>query len=202
MDEKYYEKLLNIKTTGEQKWDCNVAHCHPYQATSYAALETLFNEYDVEDYDDIVDFGCGKGRLIFYINHFFDANVMGVEMNSGFYSECLENRSTYLKNHKRNKGKIEFVCGFAQEYAIRLQDNKFYFFNPFSVQLFIKIIENILSSVYESKRKVDVILYYPSNDYIYYLENSTPFSLEKEIRLDKFFNKDNDERFLIYTLNE
>lgn len=201
MDENYYEKLLNIETTGEQKWDCNVTHCHPYQATSYDALEILFGEYNLDEDDSIVDFGCGKGRLIFYINHFFDSNVKGVEMDSSLYSDCLNNRISYLQTHKNNNGRVEFSCDFAQEYKIKHQENKFYFFNPFSVQIFIKTLANILSSVYDSKRKVDLILYYPSKDYIYYLENDTPFYLEKEIRLDRHFNKDGDERFLIYTLD-
>lgn len=200
MSERYYEKLLNIKTTGEQKWDGNVIHYHPYQATSYEAMETLFNEYQIEADDDIVDFGCGKGRLIFYINHFFSADVAGAEMDIDLYNECLNNRASYLKNHKKNSGKIDFYCGLAQDYKIKPFQNKFYFFNPFSVQIFINIIENILASVYESPRMVEIILYYPSNDYIYYLENKTLFHLENEVRLEQLFDKDVNERFLIYKL--
>ena len=63
----------------------------------------------------------------------------------------------------------------------------------------MKVLENILISVEESKRIVDLILYYPSDDYIFFLENYTFFMLFKEIRLENFKN-DNRERFLIYRL--
>ncbi|EPZ54540.1 hypothetical protein H477_3680 [[Clostridium] sordellii ATCC 9714] len=43
MDEQFYEKLLNIDTTGEKLWDESITHYHPYQATSYIALDILLN---------------------------------------------------------------------------------------------------------------------------------------------------------------
>ena len=49
-------------------------------------------------------------------------------------------------------------------------------------------------------RPVELILYYPSSDYIYYLENNTPFVIKREIILDDLYTKDNNERFLVYKL--
>ena len=43
MKESQYEELLNIKTTGEELWSEKIKHNHPYQATSYDALEKLFS---------------------------------------------------------------------------------------------------------------------------------------------------------------
>lgn len=201
MQEQYYEKLLNIKTTGEQKWNSKTIHYHPYEPTSYSALETLFQQYKVESDDYIIDFGCGKGRLIFYINHFFKAEVTGIEMNNEFYEEAMDNKSSYLKKNKKCTDKIKFLCCFAQDYNIKPQDNKFYFFNPFSIQIFMKVVENILDSVEKHNRKVELILYYPTDDYIYYLENSTSFVLKDEIILPDINKNDANEKFLIYELN-
>ena len=201
MEEQYYEKLLDIKTSGEQKWDTKPTHYHPYEPTSYSALEILFEEYKVESDDNIIDFGCGKGRLIFYINHFFKSNVTGIEMNNEFYEEALSNKESYIKNHKRDTDKINFLCCFAQDYSIKPLDNKFYFFNPFSIKIFIKVIENILDSVEKYNREVELILYYPSDDYIYYIENNTSFELKNEIKLTNININDSNERFLIYKLN-
>ncbi|MEJ8553194.1 methyltransferase [Tepidibacter sp. Z1-5] len=198
MEEKYYENLLNIKTTGHRKWDKSSLHYHPYEATLYSALEILFKQYQVESDDNIVDFGCGKGRLVFYINYFYNSNVIGVEMDKELYLEAIENKYSYLKKYKKNIDKINFLCCFAQEYNIKPADNKFYFFNPFSIQIFRKIIDNILLSVEEYERRVELILYYPSEDYIYYLENNTPFILIDEIIVENLYKSDNSERFLIY----
>jgi hypothetical protein len=89
---------------------------------------------------------------------------------------------------------------FAEEYNINPSDNKFYFFNPFSIQIFIKVIGNILTSVEEYERTVDVILYYPSDDYIYFLENNTAFVLLNEIKLPYLYDNDSRHSFLVYRL--
>ena len=73
MEDLYYEKLFNIKTTGEQQGFYESHHYNRYEATSYLALETLFKEYCVNDKDSVVDFGCGKGRLPFYINYYYNS---------------------------------------------------------------------------------------------------------------------------------
>lgn len=200
MKESKYEELLNINTCGEQLWSEKIKHYHPYQATSYEALEKLFEKYDTSEGDYIVDFGCGKGRLNFYINYFFKSSVTGIEMDKGYYEGCLINKENYLHKNNRKSDKIRFECCLAQEYKIKENENKFYFFNPFSVQIFRKIIENILDSYYVNERKIELILYYPSDDYIYYIDNFTPFLLKDEVRLDYLYDADSQERFLIYEL--
>ena len=45
MKEKYYEELLNIKTTGDQSWDETKKCYHPYEPTPYFALDKLFESY-------------------------------------------------------------------------------------------------------------------------------------------------------------
>lgn len=105
MNEQYYEKLLNIKTSGEQKVFNESLHYNRYEPTSYSALEILSKEYKFTVEDSIVDFGCGKGRLNFYINHFFDATVTGIEMNNFFFKEAIDNKKEYLKKHKKKRDK-------------------------------------------------------------------------------------------------
>ena len=201
MNEQYYEKLLNIKTSGEQKIFNESLHYNRYEPTSYSALEILSKQYKFTAEDSIIDFGCGKGRLNFYINHFFDSTVTGIEMNSFFFKEAVDNKRDYLKKHKKKKDKINFLNYFAEEYNINPSDNKFYFFNPFSIQIFIKVIGNILISVEEYERTIDVILYYPSDDYIYFLENNTPFIFLNEIKLPYLYDNDPRHSFLVYRLD-
>ncbi|WP_458414725.1 methyltransferase [Schinkia sp. CFF1] len=200
MKEHYYDKLLNIKTVGLQKNDNASLHYHRYEPTPYIALEALFNDYEVKASDHIVDFGCGKGRLNFYIHYFFHASVKGIEMNQAFYQEAIDNRTTYLKKYKKNKEKIQFHCCLAEEYEIGSLDNRFYFFNPFSIQIFMAVIINILLSVGESQRVIELVLYYASEDYVYFLENHTAFELQKEILVPGLYENDPYERFLIYRL--
>jgi len=201
MKEKEYDERLNIKTGGDQKGTHPSFHYHRYEATPYSALEVLFANYELKSSDRIVDFGCGKGRLNFYVSYFYNATVVGVEMNEIFYQDSVANRDTYLKKTNRSIEKIHFHCCLAEEYEIDPLDNCFYFFNPFSVQVFMNVVKNILVSVEASAREIEIILYYPSEDYIYYLENYTSFRLRKEVTLPGVYEKNSNERFLIYRLN-
>ncbi len=200
MKERYYDELLNINTLGNKTEINNSIHYHPYEPTPYSGLEELFKHYDVKMSDNIVNFGCGKGRLNFFINYTFHASCTGIEMNETFYKEAIQNETNYFNKFKKNKGIIQFIDCFAEEYKIQQEDNRFYFFNPFSVQIFMKVINNILQSVEDYKREIDLILYYPSDDYIYFLENQTSFNLIKEIPLPGSYEKNNYERFLLYRL--
>ena len=200
MEYSHYERLFNIKTTGEQQGFYESHHYNRYEATSYLALETLFKEYPLSSNDCIVDFGCGKGRLSFYINYYYNCKITGIEMNNNYFDICINNKKNYLKNYNKEKNKIEFLNIFAEEYKISSTDNKFYFFNPFSVQLFMKVINNILISLEKSPRDIDLILYYPSDEYIYYLENYTGFLLYKEIELPNLSINDKRQKFSIYRL--
>lgn len=201
MKEQDYERLLNIKTSGKEKFLNDSFHYNVYEPTSYEALELLSKEYHIHSEDSIVDFGCGKGRLNFYLNYFFGVTVTGIEMNKYYFEEAMTNKKSYLQNHKTKEDKINFLCCLAEEYEIKSSDNKFYFFNPFSLSIFIKVLSNIFDSLDKHERPIDLILYYPSEDFIDYLENSTAFNLIKEIKLKDLSKTDFNQRFLIYHLN-
>lgn len=201
MNDQHFEKLLNIKTCGEQKEFYESFHYNRYEPTSYYALESLFSNYELKSTDSVIDFGCGKGRLNFYLNYMFNCYVTGIEMNNFFYDEALDNKKNFLKDHNKKDYKINFANCLAENYEIKPKDNKFYFFNPFSLQIFMRVVANILISVEEHIREVDILIYYPSEDYIYYLENCTPFTLKQEVKLYGLYDLDDRERFLVYTLN-
>ena len=200
MDEQYYENLLNIKTSGKQDLNETSIHYNRYEPTDYSSLEKFFSEYSLKETDSIIDFGSGKGRLNFFINNKFNAKVTGIEMNTFFYNEALKNKSSYIECSKKYENKISFINCLAEEYSIKDEDNIFYFFNPFSLQIFMKVLENILTSFCKCSRQIDIIIFYPSTDYIFFLENSTLFNLVLELKLDNFKN-DPNERFLVYRLS-
>lgn len=200
MRENEWDAYLGIHTTGDQLGFNNSFHYHRYEATPYNALEQLFDRYSLKSSDRLVDFGCGKGRLNFMVYHLFKAFVIGIEMNELFYDQAMENKKQYVSEHRSSFEKIEFECCYAQEYKITPADNRFYFFNPFSIQIFMKVINHILRSVEEYPREVELILYYGSEDYIFFLENQTSFELKEEIRLENLYEHNPYEKFSIYRL--
>lgn len=200
MDERFYDAMLNIKTTEDLNGLSQSLHYHRYEPTPYSALKILFEQYEIKSSDRIVDFGCGKGRLNFFIHYFFNTSVVGIEMNQKLYLEAMKNKKSYQRKHKNGKDKVNFHNCLAEEYEINAKDNHFYFFNPFSIQIFTKVVNHILRSVEVEEREIILILYYPSEDYIYYLENNTSFQLKEEVKLPGQYEQNQNERFLIYQL--
>lgn len=199
MTEEQYDRLLNIETVKQQDGFHKSFHYHRYEPTPYEALEVLFDRRPLSADDHVVDFGCGKGRLNFYIHKRFGAHVLGVEMDGDFYADAVRNKDMYLDENPGGEERIHFQQGLAQEYVIKPEDNRFYFFNPFSVQIFMKVVNNILLSAEQHPRDIELILYYGSDDYMYFLEDQTAFGLEEEIFLSDY-DTDTNERFLIYRL--
>ncbi|ALC92990.1 SAM-dependent methyltransferase [Bacillus sp. FJAT-18017] len=189
---------MNIKTVGNQKGFLKSIHYHPYEPTPYNALDILFSEYQLIKSDVVVDFGSGKGRLPFYVNYLFNTTAIGVEFNEVFYHDAVENLNGYLTKYKKRRDRVRFHCGLAEEYIVQPEENRFYFFNPFTVAIFIKVIQNILASAEEVPRTIDLILYYPSGDYVHFLEYQTPFEMVQDVPLPGLAEKNINERFLIY----
>ncbi|GEN84741.1 methyltransferase [Sporosarcina luteola] len=200
MNEKEHDKLLQIKTAGTLELLSQSPHYNRYEATPYEALDALFKEYELGQEDGFIDFGCGKARVSFYVHHRFSSSVTGIEMNGQLYQDALENLVQYRRKRKQAGGAIRFERCFAEEYKIADSENRFYFFNPFSIQIFMKVVGNILLSVEREQRPVDVVLYYPTADYVQFMDNQTPFELWKEVKVDRLYAKNENERFLVYRL--
>lgn len=201
MNEKEYEERLRIETIDVQHLYNAFSHYNRYEPTPYAALEELCAAYPFDYTDTVIDFGCGKGRLNFYLHDRFDCSVIGVEMNGQFYEDALRNQAAYMKKMKRRQGSIRFEHTYAENYPIPDDVTKCYFFNPFSVQIFMKVVDQILASVERRPRSLDLILYYPADEYRYYLERQTIFEQVEEVRLKELFEKNHDERFVIYRVD-
>jgi len=199
MEDLEFDRSLGINTVGTLELLNQSVHYNRYEATPYMAMDELFNQYELKKEDCIVDFGCGKGRVSFYVHNRFQLQTTGIEMNGRLYQDAMKNLESYTKRKKR-KGFISFERCYAQEYEIQPEENRFYFFNPFSIQIFMKVVDNILQSVDRNKRTVDLILYYPTNEYIQFIENRTSFEFLDEVKIPELFDQNDNERFIIFRL--
>lgn len=188
------DKELHIDTEGIQKDNHHSYYNHKYEPTSYDILETLFHQFELRKDDCFVDFGCGKGRLNFYINQRFHCNTIGIELNEDYYLDAQKNLASYQGAYK---DRISFHHLAAQDYTFLGTENLFYFFNPFSVEIFGHVIHNIYDSIAEHPRECHLILYYPDPDYLYFLENQTCLTLCKTIPMTGY-QKDYRECFMVY----
>lgn len=200
MNDAEFDRFLHIETCGIKNGIYQSPHYNRYEPTPYSALEELLKHYTIDENDTIVDFGCGLGRVGIFLHYKTNASVIGIDMNEQFIKEAIKNREHFCKKFRKKEEGMHFLCCLAEEYQIQPAENKFYFFNPFSLPIFMKVLHHIMRSTEEKKHTVDVILYYPSLDYLDYLNRYTPFEKLKEIPIPSLHEKVWNERFVIYRL--
>ena len=195
MTAKKYDRRLGIRTTGLREW---ADHCHynRYEATPYRALDRLFRFYKFKKEGRLVDFGCGRGRVAFYVHFKFKMPVVGIEAHDKIFADALDNKARYRLKARDIQAPLRFKYGLAEHYKIKAQDNCFYFFNPFSEQVFKTVAGNIMKAVAQVPRTVDLILYYPQPEYKSILANAGFFRLINKIKMPG--GKDLQKKFLIY----
>lgn len=191
------EKMLNIHTEEIQQDGKDSFHFHRYEPTPYEVIDSLFDRFQPKPNDVLVDYGCGLGRLNFYVEHRFGIRTVGIERIEAYYLRAVENQATY----KGKREHITFIHTSAQDYIPSSSDTIFYFFNPFSLSIFRRVINRILDSVLETPRTVTLLLYYPEDDCLFYLEQHTDFHLTDEIAASDAIIQDRRERFCLYTLS-
>ena len=195
-NENTWDKLLQIKTTGRDDTNSD-QYRYPYEPTPYAVLERLANSGLIRKKDVVLDYGCGKGRVDFFLSYQTKANTIGIEYDERIYQSAIENQKTVI-----SKGKSDFILARAEEYEVPSQVNCCYFFNPFSVELLRKVMARIIESYYENPREIFLFFYYPSEEYVSYLMTVDELEFYDEIFCgDLFEGKDMRERVMIFSFS-
>ncbi|MBQ8527474.1 MAG: class I SAM-dependent methyltransferase [Lachnospiraceae bacterium] len=194
-NENTWDKLLQIKTPGRDDSNSD-QYRYPYEPTPYSVLERLANSGFIRKGDVVLDYGCGKGRVDFFLSYHTKANTIGIEYDERIYKSALENQKIAV-----SRTKTEFVLAKAEEYEVPSEVNRYYFFNPFSVELLRKVMARIIESYYEKPREMFLFFYYPSEEYISYLMTVDELEFYDEIACgDLFGGNDIRERIVIFLL--
>ena len=189
------DKLLQIKTGGRDETNADEYH-HPYEPTSYRVLERLVECDLITEDDEVLDYGCGKGRVDFFLSYRTKAKTIGIEYDAHIYESALENRKNVI-----SRVKPQFVLANAETYEVPAEVNRCYFFNPFSVEILHKVMARIIESYYENPREMFLFFYYPSDEYIAYLMTVDELDFYDEIECEDLFEgSDPRERIMIFQL--
>ena len=192
-NENTWDKLLKIKTTGRDVSNSDQYH-YPYEPTPYSVLERLANSGFIGKKDVVLDYGCGKGRVDFFLSYQTNAGSIGVEYAERIYQGALENQKVAV-----SRARTEFVLARAEEYEVPVEVNRYYFFNPFSVELLRKVMARIIKSYYKKSREMFLFFYYPSKEYISYLMTVDELEFYDEINcIDLFEGNDLRERIMVF----
>ena len=190
-----WDKLLQIKTTGRDESNADEYH-HPYEPTSYRVLERLISSGLIRECDMVLDYGCGKGRVDFFLSYREKVKTIGIEYDAHIYELALENLKNVISREKP-----QFRLANAESYEVPQGVNRCYFFNPFSVEILQKVMARIIESYYENPREMFLFFYYPSDEYMAYLMTVEELEFYDEIECDDLFEgSDPRERIMIFQL--
>lgn len=194
-NENKWDKLLQIKTTGRDDSNSD-QYRYPYEPTPYSVLERLANSGLIRKKDVVLDYGCGKGRVDFFLSYQTRAKTIGIEYDERIYQAAVENQKNAVSG-----ARTEFVLARAEEYEVPTEVTVCYFFNPFSIELLRKVMARIVESYYACPREITLCFYYPSEEYIAYLMTVGELDFYDEIDCrDLFDGNDLREQIMIFKI--
>jgi SAM-dependent methyltransferase len=154
LTDTFYENYFNVNTRDIVSLkdlgvdDCNsLEYCPIHYRHTMNALSMIplsINERT------LLDYGCGKGRVLTIAAAQPYKKIIGVEI-----SELITMATSNIENmkHKKAHDVVLQQCD-AQEFCVPDDVNVIYFFNPFRGGILEKVVENIRSSHQETPRKM------------------------------------------------
>lgn len=147
-NESRWDKLLNIRTMGRDDTHAD-QYRYPYEPTPYSVLERLANAGYIRKGNILLDYGCGKGRVDFFLSYQTRCKSIGIEYDERIYEKAAEN-----KKYAVSSGRVEIELANAEEFAVSETADRMYFFNPFSVEILRKVMATVTAGLDVKKAKI------------------------------------------------
>ena len=159
------DRAAGMQTTGyitAESLGLDRAEAFDYRAAGWRSLQVILKRGDVTPTDVFVDFGCGKGRVLYLASRYPFREVIGVDLSP----EVVE----AARRNLRRRRHIRVEVANAADWPIP-EDLTFAFFhNPFPNSIFESVTENVLKSLKRRPRRFRVIYRRPHRMHGYLLE--------------------------------
>ena len=168
LDTSKVENVKKLSTKGD-----NVEHAELYQGANYYLLEKVFDHLQTIEANlptgqagqNILDFGCGKGRVLAVAAYYGFRKITGVEFAKEL---CDVARKNIIPVQQRFPDKIfNVIHANAVDYKIEYDTNVFFFFNPFDEVVMLAVAKNILTSLKQNPREIYVVYINPVHKEIF-----------------------------------
>ena len=107
-NENRWDKLLQIHTMGRDDSRSDL-YRYPYEPTPYCVLERMANTWMIRKGNTLLDYGCGKGRVDFFLSAQTRCQSIGVEYDDRIYAKAMENKKAAASG-----ARTEFVLESAE----------------------------------------------------------------------------------------
>ena len=195
MTEHEWDKLLEIRTSGRDDSHAD-QYRFPYEPTPYPVLERLAGSGYITKKNTLIDYGCGKGRVGFYLSWQARCRSIGIEYDDRIFQAALKNQESAVSGRR-----VEFHKNRAELYPIPEDVDRLYFFNPFSLEVLRKVMGRIRETWYACPREILLFFYYPAEEYVGYLMTVDELTFLDEIDcIDLFEGRNKRERILVFRM--
>ena len=195
LSEHALEHKLHIKTTGRDDSGSDETH-FPYEPTPYAVLQRLADSGFIGRDSHVLDYGCGKGRVCFFLTSECGCRATGIDFSEKMIQTSELNRNGFLR-----KSRVQFRCCPAEHYELEDEDCIF-FFNPFTERTLRAVLGQIRKSWYQKNRQIRLFCYYPSDEFVSCLMTEPDVEFFDEIDCRDLFEGNNQrERILIFEMS-
>jgi len=186
-----YEKYMGIDTPKEPKGRVFFEYARNmrgYEPSNWLTLKRIDKIIHITPMDTLIDFGSGKGKMVYLAARYPLKKVIGVEISRHLHDIAKKN---IAHNQKRFKCKnIRLVNADVLDFAIPDDLTIAYFFNPFLNEIFIQVISNIEASLKKNPRKIWVV--YKNPQMKAYLDNCSWLTFVKIDHNIAFYRSNRD----------
>lgn len=170
--EKIYDIRHGTKTSGNVHLknlkisSPNLAYGWYYEGFDPKIFGLIANELQIDhEKFELVDFGSGKGRVLFLASDYPFRKITGVEFSAELAEIARENIRRYQSATQKCRN-LEVVCMDAIEFPIPAGPAVLFFNNPFGPEVMGPVLNNIQRSMEASPREIYVVYSHPRNEYL------------------------------------
>lgn len=132
-----------------------------YGVAGWRSLQVILRPEEVDAGDVFVDFGCGKGRVLYLASRYRFARIIGVDLSPEMVAVARHNL--------RRRPRVTVDVANAAEWKVPDDVTMAFFHNPFPNAVFEMVVEHLLASVAERPRPLRVIYRRPHRMHGYLL---------------------------------
>ena len=169
---------------------------YPYEPTDYPVLARLCESGYIGKNNTLVDYGCGKGRVDFFVAFHTKCHAIGIEYNPRLYERALQNRKQAPSGNR-----TEFILGDAVDFLVTPAVDRAFFFNPFCTDILCQVLDNLRESCKRSPRNMLLFFYYPSASYVEMLKMREEIEFLEEIDCSDLFPHIGREYILVVKMH-
>ena len=128
---------------------------HGYSKTNEKHLKEIFNTLHIKKEDRLLDVGCGKGVVLREAARYPFEKITGIDIDTNLVKTARKNFEIL-----KLSGRVDCMAVNAIDYRKYGDYNTFFFFNPFSQEIFQAVINEIIAEN-EGRRQIRIIYHNP-----------------------------------------